>query len=301
MPDDQPLHETLRGLPLLDELFLGMQAMNVDLVDAYLRDLEADLLREYIEAGRTPSASATFVSALSQMWVFAAYELLRTWRQRATEVMSWAHELAALTEDERANAINAKRQEVERRASETLDPASKWDMFERATDPLFADKLRLALDRAELAYRNIEAVRMTLAKHEVPRSRGLYAGAPGYGRIDMPTGSIYWQIELGKNEVAIMCRADLSDALRALSRPNDRILPVAIQDQVADMPRHAYGFTRIAVVLEDGTHHDGVHVAWGTEVVGIEGHDRLPFAVAQIASAQSDPPPEADTDDDAPF
>jgi len=34
------LHEVLRGLPLLDEVFLGMQAMNVDVVDAYLEELE---------------------------------------------------------------------------------------------------------------------------------------------------------------------------------------------------------------------------------------------------------------------
>jgi hypothetical protein len=301
MPDDQPLHETLRELPLLDEVFLGMQAMNVDLVDGYLRDLEADLLREYIEAERTPIASAAFVSAVSQMWVFAAYELMRTWRQRAREVVNWSNEAAALTEDGQANAIAAKRQEVERRASETLDPGSKWDMFERATDPQFAEELRSALDRTEVAYRSIEAVRMTLAKHEVPRSRGMYAGAAGYGRIDMSTGSIYWQVELGKNEVAVTSRADLSDALHALSQPNDRILPVAIQDQVANMPRYAYGLTRVAVVLEDGTHYGGVHVAWGTEVVRIEGHDRLPFAAAQIALARSDPPPEALPADDAPF
>jgi len=34
--DDQDvqLHEVLRGLPLMDEVFLGMQAMNVDLVEA---------------------------------------------------------------------------------------------------------------------------------------------------------------------------------------------------------------------------------------------------------------------------
>ena len=69
---------------------------------------------------------------------------------------------------------------------------------------------------------------MTLAKHEVPRQGGAYAGAPGYGRIDMSTGSIYWQVELGRNEVTVLSRRGLADALRMVACPNDRILPVAM-------------------------------------------------------------------------
>lgn len=88
--DEVELHEVLRGLPLLDDLFLGMQAMNVDLVGGYLDELEGRLLEEYVELERTPFQSAMFVSALSQMWVFAVYELLRTWRQRVVEVLRWA-------------------------------------------------------------------------------------------------------------------------------------------------------------------------------------------------------------------
>src|SRR5688500_9927863 len=84
------LHNVLRELPLLDEVFLGMQALNIHLVDGYLEQLEAELLQEYIERERTPTESALFVSALSQMWVFATYELLRTWRQRVRDVLRWA-------------------------------------------------------------------------------------------------------------------------------------------------------------------------------------------------------------------
>lgn len=43
------LHEVLRGLPLLDEVFLGMQAMNIDLVDAQLETMESALRAAYIE------------------------------------------------------------------------------------------------------------------------------------------------------------------------------------------------------------------------------------------------------------
>ena len=78
--------ELLWKLPLFDDLFLSMQGQNVMLVDLYLRDLERDLLREIIEIERTPFPATLVVSALSQMWIFAVYELLRTWRQRVKDL-----------------------------------------------------------------------------------------------------------------------------------------------------------------------------------------------------------------------
>ena len=89
------ISEALRALPLCEELYLGMQAMNLGLVDDYLGQLEAELLNEYMEIERTPSASTMFVSALSQMWVFALYEFLRTWRQRAKAILDWANEFSS--------------------------------------------------------------------------------------------------------------------------------------------------------------------------------------------------------------
>jgi hypothetical protein len=78
--------ELLWKLPLFDDLFLSMQGQNVMIVDLYLRDLERDLLRELIEIERTPFPAMLIVSALSQMWIFAVYELLRTWRQRVKDL-----------------------------------------------------------------------------------------------------------------------------------------------------------------------------------------------------------------------
>ena len=42
---------------------------------------------------------------------------------------------------------------------------------------------------------------MSLAKHELPGVKGSFVMAPGYGRIDMSDGSIYWQLVLRGNEV----------------------------------------------------------------------------------------------------
>jgi len=295
------LQEVLCGLPLLDEVFLGMQAMNVHVVDAYLEQLEAELLQEYIERERTPFESAVFVSALSQMWVFAIYELLRTWRQRLREVLRWAETLSEPGDDEREAAVAAKREEIERRTSEARDVDVRWQVFERAEDPHFVEALQSALNRTELAFRAVEAVRMTLAKHEVPRQDGVNAGAAGYGRIDMEDGSICWQLDLGRDEVTVFSRRALADALRRVSRPNDRILPVPIQEQVARMDRQNYGVNRVAVVLDSGNEQEGVRVAWSTEVVGVDGHEGIPFEVARIVDVRPDPAREDEYDDGAPF
>jgi hypothetical protein len=296
------LQEALRELPLLDQVFLGMQAMNVDLVDGYLEDWETKLLAEYIERERTPTEGALFVSALSQMWIFATYELLRTWRSRASEIVRWARTLGTLEGDERADVIASKRAEVERRASEVLDTDIHWRDFERASeDAAFVDALRSALSRTAVTFHAVEAVRVWLAKHEVPRRDGLYAGAPGYGRIDMETGSIYWQVELGRDEVTLISRRGLADMLRSLARPNDRILPTAIQERIAPMERHGYGLNRVVVSLDDGTDLPGVHVLWATEVVRVEGYDDLPFETARVVDVRPDPPDRAEADDDPRF
>jgi hypothetical protein len=78
--------------------------------------LEEQLLQEYVVRDRTPVQSALFVSALSQIWVFA---VLRTPADVATaELLRWAETLAVLGDDERESAVTAKRQEIEWRASE---------------------------------------------------------------------------------------------------------------------------------------------------------------------------------------
>lgn len=75
------LRQALTGLPLLgDDMFLRMQAFNLTIVDQFLMQLESEVLQKLVQEERTPVPEAALLSALSQMWVFAAYELMRTWR-----------------------------------------------------------------------------------------------------------------------------------------------------------------------------------------------------------------------------
>lgn len=93
------LTEALQSLPLLeDDLYLRMQAFNLGIVDQLLKDMEGQLLSEHYKQEGTPVATATVVSAVSQLWVFGLYELLRTWRQRAREVLRFGKEVAELPE-----------------------------------------------------------------------------------------------------------------------------------------------------------------------------------------------------------
>ena len=63
-------------------------------------------------------------------------------------------------------------------------------------DAAFVASVQTYWDFSEPIFREAEALRVTLAKHEVPKTRGLVAEAPGYGRMNHFTGSMYWAVTL---------------------------------------------------------------------------------------------------------
>jgi len=192
--------ELLWKLPLFDDLFLSMQGQNVMIVDLYLRDLERDLLRELIEIERTPFPAMLIVSALSQMWIFAVYELLRTWRQRVKDLKR-----------------DAQKPAVQQAGHSKLAGIYYQDQLAYLRKkPAYANELDRAVNLMEPLFRRIEALRMNLAKHEVPKLHAVPAMAPGYGRIDGMTGSISWQVDLGNNWVDLVSRRSLADQLKTL-------------------------------------------------------------------------------------
>jgi hypothetical protein len=116
----------------------------------------------------------------------------------------------------------------------------------------------------------------------------------------MSNGSMQWQLELGRNEIEVVSRRGLADALRALVKQNDRILPVAMQEKVATLEREGYGLNRVVAVLDDGTEVPGVRVLWATEVVAVDGHERIPFDVGSV-DVRPDSWPEHEPDETEPF
>lgn len=71
----------LQGLTLLRDPYLSMGAFNLAIVDGFLNGLEEHVLGHLFDEDRTPIDDAMVLNAQSQMWIFAAYEVMRTWQQ----------------------------------------------------------------------------------------------------------------------------------------------------------------------------------------------------------------------------
>jgi hypothetical protein len=286
------LAEALGSLPLFTDPYLNMQAINLGLVDQFLMEQEAQLLHEYFEQERTPLPATMFVSALCQLWIFGLYELLRTWRQRGREIVRWSREFHSLAAEDRAARLAKKQADIEKRAA---DPRSAdvfhWPAYEAAAnDHTFGEAIRKALDRSERLFKRIEAFRVTLAKHEMPGVPGSFAMAPGYSRIEMTNGSIYWQVVLRDDEVDLVSRRTLADECRRLALDRTpAIIPEHLQDQMKRYPEESYGVKRITVTLDDGSEWRGVHVAWQKEIVWVEGQEGFPFDADRTVAVRPDP------------
>lgn len=219
--EDGNIHESLHAvfseLPLFDHLYLNMQAQNIALTDIDLREMESALLLEYLERERTPLMSTLRVSAWSQMWVFAFYELLRTWRQRAREIKEYAEKLSTAPHAEAVKAEFNKRFEALAQISRTAGMFDRHIVEDAEQSPAaMAGRIERALEIITPLYRRLEGVRMTLAKHEIPKARGMMATAPGYGRIDLSDGSIYWMIDYKDGTSEITSRRSLAEEFESL-------------------------------------------------------------------------------------
>ncbi|RON16799.1 hypothetical protein [Pseudomonas frederiksbergensis] len=73
------LGESLKSLKLFNtDMNLVSQSMNLTIVDEFVMDLEYDYLRAKFNETSNPYDSV-FLAAQSQMWIFSAYEVMRTW------------------------------------------------------------------------------------------------------------------------------------------------------------------------------------------------------------------------------
>lgn len=204
----EALPAALRKLTLLgDDPFLSMQAINLGLVDAFLNHLESQLMRARMMEDGTPLDTA-FVAAQSQMWIFAAYELLRTWKQRAKDtikLIKGGRVEARLAQLERPLGYRHTAREIRAHQLRTI-----------ATLPNALDTLDADLRRIHVTFGLMEALRMALAKHEVPKVRDSVAFAPGYGRINMWNGSIDFEISVDAGILGTTSHRELADGFRAM-------------------------------------------------------------------------------------
>lgn len=203
--ESSALLAALGDLPLFDDMYLRMQAQNIAMVNAHLINLEHDMYRKYMETDRTPVPEALFTSAISQMWIFSVYELLRTWRQRTQELLRHAGRFRQGTE----TAVEVPRGEVDIRVNypyiHALSRAEK--------DDAFLAEIKETNEKLEPTFREIEGVRVTLAKHEIPKGRGMKAANVGYARIDPLSGSMNYFFQDNEGFSNVVSRAKIVERL----------------------------------------------------------------------------------------
>lgn len=208
--DPNDLRHALGTLALFDsDTFLGMQAYNLGAVDQFIMTLEYDVLKELIESDRTPAASAMFLSAQSQMWIFLAYEILRTWRQRVRDIQKW----------ERSGGLKAKLEALSRdRGYLHVGREMRASQIKQVMEnPELSGQIETDLRRAHIPFTRLEHLRVSLAKHEVRRKGGSVALRPGYGRINYMCGALDYELEIGQYSLGTMSRRDVADEIRALA------------------------------------------------------------------------------------
>jgi len=198
----------MKKLPFFnDDLYLGMQAMNVGIVDSVVTEQEYALLREWFEIECTPGELAMAVSALSQMWIYGLYEVLRMWRDRRYQFEKLRQnggidpKIESKTDDEPLNLTIEVR---------------KRQLLLYKDDSTYREKIAETWSKLEPVYRMTELFRMNLAKHCAPGKDGVVPRAPGYGRINRWCGAMDYELVDKDGTYSFLNRRDIADVLRAV-------------------------------------------------------------------------------------
>jgi hypothetical protein len=193
---------------MFDDPYMQMQATNLGIVDQFLTDLEFQVLRESFNDDRDISGML-FLNAQSQMWMFSAYELLRTWRQRIREAQRL---LDSGKIHDRINDL-LKDQGFQHFGME-IRAGQFRRLFDSPDSPrLMEEDLRLT----HVLYRQLDYLRVALAKHEVKGRQGSVALSPGYGRLDIWSGSLQYELEAGQVSLGTLSRRNVADGIRAFA------------------------------------------------------------------------------------
>jgi hypothetical protein len=187
--------------------------MNVGISDSVITKHEYALLREYIEIERTPGETAMAVSALSQMWVYGLYEVLRMWRNRRFQFTRLRDnggvdlKLSSLPDDDPSNlTVEFRRKQLEQFRS----------------DSGYRDRIETTWAKIEPVYRLTELFRINLAKHTAPGKDTTIPRAPGYGRINRWCGAMDYELIDQDGYYSFINRRDVADTLRAALKRSNR-------------------------------------------------------------------------------
>jgi hypothetical protein len=164
------------------------------------------------------------------MWIFAAYELMRTWRQRGQDMLKWAGN----------GGLEAKLAHLKRKTAYVhFGRESRARQIEQVlANPALLQTIRDDLRRTYIPFARLEAIRVSIAKHEIRGQKNSVALMPTHGRINRWCGSIDFELE---NEGVIqgtVSRRDIADELRNI--PN---LYLPTDDEIRSFDEFMRGMT----------------------------------------------------------
>lgn len=182
------------GIPLCDDTWLGMQAQHIAAVEiGIIRPLELQTAR-IIFNEESYGGIMMALNGVSQMWLFSLYEFLRTWRQRATQLLQLADQYAKTLPRKQKAFLERTIADAQGKEKHVFSGVSYYSAHvSRIADPAFVQAVEAYYNKTDGWFGFIEELRMNLAKHEVPKKRGMVAEMPGYARMDVLKGTLYWQ------------------------------------------------------------------------------------------------------------
>ncbi|WP_342711268.1 hypothetical protein AAFG13_04720 [Bradyrhizobium sp. B124] len=200
-------------IPLCDDLWMGMQARNIAIVDlTIIRPIEAEILELWCKTERTPP-EIMGLSGISQMWLFSLYEFFRTWRQKAKHIIKVADEYQTVQPRKREKFLKGVLDVAESKHKFVQKvPRFYVGQLQKIPNEDFVKGVKDYLADTEELFTHISHARMMLAKHEIMGAQGFMAEAPGYGRLNTFTGSMYWQYTLKDQTVDVLDRRSVANA-----------------------------------------------------------------------------------------
>lgn len=183
------------------------QAMNLTIVDEFIMDLEYEYLRCKFEETNTPY-QPIFLSAQSQMWIFSAYELMRTWREKISKYIKAADNGGLpLKLKELEKPLGYENYTIQKRIEEVA---------QLIENPELVATMRADLRRTQMLFTQIELLRMSFAKHQMKKRPNAAVLMPTVGYMNRLCGSLEYQINSGQVIICNLSRRDIADGIRAI-------------------------------------------------------------------------------------
>ncbi|MBS9760714.1 MULTISPECIES: hypothetical protein [Pseudomonas] len=210
-PDQIPqyaLGEALKSLTLFStDMNLVSQSMNLTIVDEFVMHLEYDYLRAKFNETPNPYNSI-FLAAQSQMWIFSAYEVMRTWTQKAKGYVHTAKNAG----------LHQKLENLRRdRGYVNYTALQRADEVQSLIDaPSLVKALEDDLARISFLFTRLETLRVALAKHEVRKRPNAMMVGSTVGFMNRECGSLEYQMNSGMIIQGNISRRDIADGIRAI-------------------------------------------------------------------------------------